>query len=54
METSLTDREKNKKVLRRVNEKRNILHTTQGRKANCFGHILLSKCLLKYVAVGKI
>jgi len=54
MDTSLTDRAKNKEVLCRVNLKRNILHTVQRRKANYFGHIFLSKCLLKHVAVGKI
>lgn len=54
METSMTDLAKNAEVLRRVNEKRNILHTIQRRKANSFGHILHSKCLLKHVALGRI
>jgi hypothetical protein len=50
----MTDLAKNAEVLRRVNEKRNILHTIQRRKANSFGHILHSKCLLKHVALGRI
>jgi len=37
---------KNKEVLHRVKEKRNILHTIKRRKANWIGHILRSNCLL--------
>ena len=40
---SFTDRVK---VLRRVQEDRNILQTIKRSEANWIGHILLSKCLL--------
>jgi hypothetical protein len=36
---SWTDRVKNKEVLHRVKEERNILHTAKRRKANGIGHI---------------
>jgi hypothetical protein len=50
---SCTDRLRNKKVLQRVKEERNIVHTTK-RKANWIGHILRRNCLLKHVIEGKI
>ena len=33
-------------VVHRIKEKRNILPTIKGRKANWIGHILRSNCLL--------
>jgi hypothetical protein len=48
-----TERVRNK-VLLRVKEKRNILHTVKRRKVNSIGHILRGKCLLKHVIEGKI
>jgi hypothetical protein len=51
---SLTDRVRNEKVLHTVKDERNMLQTTQGRKANCIGHILSRNCLLKHVIDGKI
>ena len=42
------------KVLHRVKEERNILHTVKSRKANWIGHILRGNCLLKHVIEGKI
>jgi hypothetical protein len=53
MEISCTDRLRNKKVLQRVKEERNIVHTIK-RKANWIGHILRRNCLLKHVIEGKI
>jgi hypothetical protein len=41
-------------VLHRVKEDGNILHTIQGRKANCNGHILDRNCLPKRVPEGTI
>ena len=42
-------------LLRRVQEKRKILHTIKKRrKTNWIGHILGMNCLLKYVIEGKI
>jgi hypothetical protein len=51
---SWTDHVRNKEVLQRVKEKRNILHTIQGRKANWIVNILRSNCLLKHIIEGKI
>ena len=45
---------RNEEVLLRVNEQRNILQEIRKRKANWFGHILRSNCLLKQVIEGKI
>jgi hypothetical protein len=45
---------RNKEVLLRVNEQRNILHETRKRKANWIGHILRRNCLLKQVIEEKI
>ena len=41
------------KVLQRVKEERNILHTIKQRKANWIGHILRRNCLLKQGIEGK-
>ena len=38
---SWTDRVKNEKVLHRVKEERNIIHTLKRRKTNFIGHILV-------------
>ena len=43
-----------KKLLRRVKEERNILHTIKKRKPKPIGHILRRKCLLNDVVEGKI
>jgi hypothetical protein len=56
MEISWTDHVRNKVVLHRLKEERNILRvqTTTRRKANWIGHILRGNCLLKCVIEGKI
>jgi hypothetical protein len=51
---SWTDHVRNKEVLRRVQEQRNILHEISKRKANWIGHILHRNCLLRQVTEGKI
>jgi hypothetical protein len=51
---SWTDHVRNKEVLLRVSEQRNILHEIRKRKANWIGHILRRNCLLKEVVEGKI
>ena len=51
---SWTDHVRNKEVLLRVNEQRNILHEIRKRKASWIGHILRRNCLLKQVIEGKI
>ena len=45
---------RNKEVLLRVNEQRNILYEIRKRKGNWIGHILRRNCLLKQVIEGKI
>jgi len=50
---SWTDHVRNKEVLLRVNEQRNILHEIRKRKANWSGHILRRICLLKQVIEWK-
>jgi hypothetical protein len=45
---------RNKDVLLRVKEQRNILHEIRKRKANWIGHILRRNCLLQRVIEGKI
>jgi hypothetical protein len=50
---SWTDHVRNKKVLLRVMEQRNILHESK-RKATWIGHILRRNCLLQQVTEGKI
>jgi len=49
-----TDRVKNDKVLHRIKENKNILYTTERRKADWFGHTFRRNCLLKHVVGGKI
>jgi hypothetical protein len=51
---SWTDRVRNKDVLLRVKEQRNILHEIRKRKANWIGHILRRNWLLQRVTEGKI
>ena len=51
---SWTDRVRNKEVLHRVKEQRNILHTVKSRKANWIGHIWRWNCRLQHVTEGKI
>jgi hypothetical protein len=41
-------------ALDRVNEDRNIMHTTKKRNAHSFRHILSVNCLLKHVIEGKM
>jgi hypothetical protein len=43
---SWTDRVRNKEVLHRVKEERNIVHTIKRRKINWIGHILRRNCVL--------
>ena len=43
---SWTDHVRNRDVLLRVNEQKNILHEIRKRKANWIGHILRRNCLL--------
>ena len=50
---SWTDRVRNKEVLQRVKEQRNILHTGNRRMGNWIGHISRRNCLLKHVIEGK-
>jgi hypothetical protein len=45
---------RNKEVLHRVREDRNILHTITRRKGNWIGHSLHRNCLLKHIIEGKI
>jgi hypothetical protein len=45
---------RNKEVLHRFKEERNILHTITRRRANWIGHILRRNCLLKHLIEGKI
>jgi hypothetical protein len=51
---SWTDHVRNKEVLLRVKEHRNILHEMHKRKSNWIGHILRRNCLLQRVIEGKI
>ena len=51
---SWTDKVRNKEVLIRVNEQRNILHEIRKRKANWIGHILRRNCFIRQVIEGKI
>jgi len=51
---SWTDHMRNKTVLLRVKEQKNILHEIRKRKANWIGHILRRNCLLQRVTEGKI
>ena len=45
---------RNKEILLRVKEQRNILHEIRKRKANWIGHILRRNCLLQRVTEEKI
>jgi len=45
---------KNEEVLKRVKEKRNVLHKIKRKKADWIGRILRRNCLLKHVSEGKI
>jgi hypothetical protein len=49
-----TDHVRNKEVLLRVKEQRNILHEIHKRKAKWIGHVLRRNCLLQRVIEGKI
>jgi hypothetical protein len=51
---SWTDYVRNKEVLLRVKEQRNILHEISKRMANWIGHILRRNCLLQQVIEEKI
>jgi hypothetical protein len=51
---SWTDRVRNEEVLlHRVKKERNILRTTERRKANWIGHILRMNCFLKHSIEGR-
>jgi hypothetical protein len=54
MEISWTDHVRNKEVLLRVKQQRNILHEISKRKANWIGHILRRNCRLQEIIKGKI
>jgi len=47
--TSFTDNEKNKEILHRVKEDKNILHTIKRKKGDQIGQILSRNFLLKHV-----
>jgi hypothetical protein len=49
-----TDQVRNKEVLLRGKEQRNIVHEIRKWKANWFGHILRRNCLLQKIIEGKI
>jgi len=51
---SWTDRVRNREVLLRIKEQRNILHEISKRKANWIGHILRRNCLLQRVTEREI
>jgi len=51
---SWKDHVRNKEILLRVKEQRNIIHEISKRKANWIGHILCRNCLLQRVIEGKI
>jgi len=51
---SWTDHVRNKEVLLRVKEYRNILHKISKQRANWIGHILRRNCLLQQVTKGMI
>jgi len=50
----IVDHVRNKEVLLRVKEQRNILHEIIKRKANWISHILRRNCLVQRVIAGKI
>jgi hypothetical protein len=45
---------RNKEVLHRVKEERNILHTVKRRKANWIVYIFRRNCLIKHINEGKV
>jgi hypothetical protein len=45
---------RNKDVLQRIKDERNILQTIKRRKVNWIGHILCGNCLVKHDIEGKI
>jgi hypothetical protein len=49
---SWTDRVRNKEVLHTVKDDRNMLPTTERRKANWIGHILRRNFILKHIIEG--
>jgi hypothetical protein len=51
---SWTDHVRNKEVLLKIKEQRNILHEISKQKANWIGLILCRNCLLRQVIEGKI
>jgi hypothetical protein len=51
---SSTNHVRNKEVLLRVKEQRNILHEISKQKDNWISHILHRSCLLQHVIEGKI
>jgi hypothetical protein len=51
---SWTEHVRNKEVLLRVKEQRNILHEISKWKANWIGQLLCRNCLLHQVIEGKI
>ena len=51
---SWTDHVRKEEVLLHVNEQKDILLKIHRRKANCIGHIVCRKCLLKHIIEGKI
>ena len=51
---SWTDRVRNQEVLHRVEEERNIVHTTKRMKADWIGHILHRNCPVKHIIEGNI
>jgi hypothetical protein len=44
---------KNERILPRVKEESNFIHTIKRRKFKCIGHILRGNCFLKHVFEGK-
>jgi len=52
--TGCTDHEKNKEILHRVKEEKNILHTIKWETGDWIGQILSRNFLLKCVVEGKI
>ena len=53
-ESSWSNQMRNKNVLHRVKEQRNILHTTKRRKANGIVDNVHLNCLLKSIIEGKM
>jgi hypothetical protein len=49
-----TDRVKNEEILHSVKEKRSIVHETERRKSNWFGHVLRRNSFLKHIIRGSI